>query len=159
MGGKHRLKHTCRHKKNTWIKTGSRTGFHPRSRRTAYDGKVWKRKSGDGIRDSTHQSRIPKIPPPQIHSSPQKAEVTEELLIELEKVANNVEKYAKDQTYFLPLYALFLLAEFKEKRAFPIIIKLITSNQKAVDELLGDLIPTKKGMDTGNNDYFIKLWY
>ena len=69
-----------------------------------------------------------------------KAEVTEELLIELEKVANNVEKYAKDQTYFLPLYALFLLAEFKEKRAFPIIIKLITSNQKAVDELLGDLI-------------------
>ena len=26
-------------------------------------------------------------------------------------------------------------------------------------ELLGDLIPTKKGMDTGNNDYFIKLWY
>ena len=65
-------------KKNTWIKTGPRTGFHPSSRRTAYDGKVWKRKSGDGIRDSTHQSRIPKIPPPQIHSSPQKAEVTEE---------------------------------------------------------------------------------
>ena len=64
-------------KKNTWIKTGPRTGFHPSSRRTAYDGKVWKRKSGDGIRDSTHQSRIPKIPPPQIHSSPQKAEVTE----------------------------------------------------------------------------------
>lgn len=26
-------------------------------------------------------------------------------------------------------------------------------------ELLGDLIPTKKGMDTGNNGYFIKLWY
>lgn len=26
-------------------------------------------------------------------------------------------------------------------------------------KLLGDLIPTKKGMDTGNNDYFIKLWY
>ena len=60
-------------KKNTWIKTGPRTGFHPSSRRTAYDGKVWKRKSGDGIRDSTHQSRIPKIPPPQIHSSPKKS--------------------------------------------------------------------------------------
>lgn len=26
-------------------------------------------------------------------------------------------------------------------------------------KLLGDLIPTKKGMDTGNNGYFIKLWY
>ncbi|MBQ4487049.1 MAG: Eco57I restriction-modification methylase domain-containing protein [Oscillospiraceae bacterium] len=26
-------------------------------------------------------------------------------------------------------------------------------------KLLGDLIPVKKGMDTGNNDYFLKLWY
>lgn len=26
-------------------------------------------------------------------------------------------------------------------------------------KLLGNLIPVKKGMDTGNNDYFIKLWY
>lgn len=69
-----------------------------------------------------------------------KKEVTEELLIELDKVANNIEEYAKDQEYFLPLYALFLLAEFKEKRAFPIIIKLITNNQEVVDELLGDLI-------------------
>ena len=25
--------------------------------------------------------------------------------------------------------------------------------------LLGNLIPVKKGMDTGNNDYFIKLWH
>jgi len=24
--------------------------------------------------------------------------------------------------------------------------------------LLGDLIPVKKGMDTGNNDLFLKLW-
>lgn len=26
-------------------------------------------------------------------------------------------------------------------------------------KLLGNLIPVKKGMDTGNNDYYIKLWY
>lgn len=69
-----------------------------------------------------------------------KEEVTEVLLMELEKVANNIEKYTEDQAYFLPLYAMFLLAEFKEKRAFPIIIKLITNNQKDVDDLLGDLI-------------------
>lgn len=69
-----------------------------------------------------------------------KEDVTENLLIELDKVANNIENYAKDQTYFLPLYAMFLLAEFREKRAFSIIIKLITSNQNAVDDLLGDLI-------------------
>lgn len=26
-------------------------------------------------------------------------------------------------------------------------------------DLLGDLIPVKKGMDTGNNDYFLRLWF
>ena len=26
-------------------------------------------------------------------------------------------------------------------------------------KLLGNNVPTKKGMDTGNNDYFIRLWY
>ena len=25
--------------------------------------------------------------------------------------------------------------------------------------LLGDLIPVKKGMDTGNNEYFLKFWF
>lgn len=69
-----------------------------------------------------------------------KVEITEELLKELEKVANNVENYARNEAYFLHIYAMFLLAEFKEKRAFPIIVKLITNNQNAVDDLLGDLI-------------------
>ena len=87
-------------KKNTWIKTGLRTGFHPSSRRTAYDGKVWKRKSGDGIRDSTHQSRIPKIPPPQIHSSPQKAEVTEENAKPTLGIAPNVYATKTSSTWF-----------------------------------------------------------
>ncbi len=27
------------------------------------------------------------------------------------------------------------------------------------NKLLGDLIPVKKGMDTGDNDYFLKLWF
>lgn len=70
----------------------------------------------------------------------QKAEVTEVLLKGLEDIANNIDKYVEDEEYFLPLYAMFLLAEFREKRAFPIIIKLITNNQETVDYLLGDLI-------------------
>ena len=68
-------------------------------------------------------------------------EVTEELLNELEKVANNISDYARDQNYMLALYAMYLLAEFREKRAFPIIIKIITyKNQEKVDDLLGDVI-------------------
>lgn len=91
-----------------------------------------------------------------------KEEVTEELLLELEKVANDIERYHKDQTYFLPLYAMFLLAEFREKRAFPIIIKLITNDQKAVDDLLGDLITgdLKKILAStfdGNIDYLYDI--
>lgn len=69
-----------------------------------------------------------------------KEEVTEILLTELDKVANNIKKYSEDQSYFLPLYAMFLLAEFREKKAFPIIIQLITNEQNAVEDLLGDLI-------------------
>ena len=53
-------------------------------------------------------------------------ETTEELLNELEKVANNIGDYAQDQNYMLVLYAMYLLAEFREKRAFPIMIKIIT---------------------------------
>ena len=81
-----------------------------------------------------------------IEARKKKEEVTEALLTELDKVANNVEKYAKEEDYFLPLYAMFLLAEFKEKRAFPIITKLITKKQKAVDSLLGGI--TTEGLDS-----------
>lgn len=68
-------------------------------------------------------------------------EVTKELLKELEKVANNINSCVKEPDYILPLYAFYLLAEFKEKKAFPIIVKIITyKNQDEVDYLLGDLI-------------------
>ena len=56
-------------------------------------------------------------------------EITEELLNELEKVANNIGDYARNQNYMLALYAIYLLAEFREKRAFPIMIKI---NEKAI---------------------------
>ncbi len=71
----------------------------------------------------------------------QQKEVTEELLKELSKVADNIEYYSQDEDYILPIYAMYLLAEFREKRAFPIIIKIITSKkQEDVHYLLGDLI-------------------
>ena len=73
-------------------------------------------------------------------------ETTEELLNELEKVANNIGDYARNQNYMLVLYAMYLLAEFREKRAFPIMIKIITyKNQEEVDDLLGDVITQDLG--------------
>ena len=47
-----------------------------------------------------------------------KQKITEELLKELENVSKDIHKYAEDEKYFLAVYALFLLAEFKEKKAF-----------------------------------------
>lgn len=75
-----------------------------------------------------------------IEARKNKKEITEELLKELEKIADNIEYYAQEANYILDFYAMYLLAEFREKRAFPIIIKLITNkNQEIVDCLLGDL--------------------
>lgn len=68
-------------------------------------------------------------------------EVTEELLKELNKIEDNIEYYVQDKNYILHLYAMYLLAEFKEKRAFSIIIKIITNKrQEDINFLLGDLI-------------------
>lgn len=75
-----------------------------------------------------------------IEARKKQKEVTEELLIELEKVANNIELYSQEKDYFFPIYAMYLLAEFREKKAFPIIIKLISQDKNEVDKLLGDLI-------------------
>jgi hypothetical protein len=41
---------------------------------------------------------------------------------------------------FLPLYAMFLLAQFRDRRAYPLIIGLCKLPPETVDELLGDTI-------------------
>ena len=70
-----------------------------------------------------------------------KEEVTNRLLEELEKINNNISFYADSPDYILQLYALYLLAEFREKRAFPVIIKILSNkNQEEVSDLFGDLI-------------------
>jgi len=74
-----------------------------------------------------------------------KEEVTEELLESLryvnensEQIYNDTDQYGSD--YFLHMYAMFLLSEFREKRAFPIIIDIIQKDSGIVDFLLGDCV-------------------
>ena len=69
-----------------------------------------------------------------------KEKITPLLLESLENVVKNPEKYTNKPEFFLHIYSLFLLAEFREKRAFPIILKLIRIDFDALDFLLGDLI-------------------
>jgi aryl carrier-like protein len=70
-----------------------------------------------------------------------KDEITPHLLKALERAADDPEDVleAGDDSY---IYAMFLLAQFREKRAYPLIIKLASHPPELVDDLLGD-IPTE----------------
>jgi Protein of unknown function (DUF1186)/SEC-C motif len=67
-----------------------------------------------------------------------KDEMTPHLLKALERVADAPEDVleAEDNSH---IYAMFLLAKFREKRAYPLIIKLASHPQELVDALLGDI--------------------
>jgi uncharacterized protein DUF1186/SEC-C motif-containing protein len=70
-----------------------------------------------------------------------KDEIIPHLLKALERAAGAPEDFleADDDSY---IYAMFLLAQFREKRAYPLIVKLASHTPELVDGLLGD-IPTE----------------
>jgi hypothetical protein len=70
-----------------------------------------------------------------------KVDITPHLLKALERAADDPEGVleAGDDSY---IYAMFLLAHFREKRAYPLIIKLASHPPELVEDLLGD-IPTE----------------
>ena len=75
-----------------------------------------------------------------------KEEITPKLLEMLEYTKNNLEKiYYEEDEFFGYTYAMFLLAEFKETRAFPYLIDLINrdkeENEDIVDYIIGDDYP------------------
>ena len=75
-----------------------------------------------------------------------KEEITPKLLEMLEYTKNNLEKiYYEEDEFFGYIYAIFLLAEFKETKAFPYLIDLINrdedENEDIVDYIIGDDYP------------------
>ncbi|SDM49571.1 DUF1186 domain-containing protein [Halarsenatibacter silvermanii] len=71
-------------------------------------------------------------------------DVTPHLLRVLEDTAATMEEAAKSGTApdvsMLPIYALFLLADFGEERAFPLALEIISHREKVVDPVLGDVL-------------------
>jgi hypothetical protein len=65
-----------------------------------------------------------------------KDEITPHLLKSLERAANNPEEVLDegDDSF---IYALYLLAQFREKLAYPLIIKLVSHPPELADDLLG----------------------
>ncbi|HEX4945184.1 MAG TPA: DUF1186 domain-containing protein [Blastocatellia bacterium] len=69
----------------------------------------------------------------------QQEAITPHLLEILDHAATNPNDVL-DRNDFSYLYALFLLAQFREPRAYPLVIKLASLDAKTADELLGDTI-------------------
>ncbi|MGE0883887.1 MAG: DUF1186 domain-containing protein [Blastocatellales bacterium] len=69
----------------------------------------------------------------------QKEEITPHLLKILERVADDPDEFL-DQQDFSYLYALHLLAQFREKRAYPLVIRIASLPKPTIDYLLGDTI-------------------
>jgi hypothetical protein len=68
----------------------------------------------------------------------QREAVTPELLRVLEAVAEDPVTHAGREGYMLHLFALFLLAQFREKRAYPLIVKMFSAPGEAPFDLAGN---------------------
>ena len=68
-----------------------------------------------------------------------KDEITPRLLKILERVADDPDEVLdlEDYSYY---YALYLLAQFRETRAYPLVVRIASLPPDTVDELLGDTI-------------------
>ncbi len=62
-----------------------------------------------------------------------------ELLKALEGTTLNSEEFIEKPAYFLHIYALFLLAQFKEKKAYPLIFKFFSIPGETPHDLTGDV--------------------
>jgi len=69
----------------------------------------------------------------------QREEVTPHLLKALEEAAADPEKFAS-QDHMLHVFATYLLAQFREKRAYRPLVKLLAAPGELADQLFGDTI-------------------
>ena len=69
----------------------------------------------------------------------QKEKITPKLLEMLEYTKNNLDEICNEENEFFGyIYAIFLLAEFKEKKAFPYLINFLNKDEQVVEFIIGD---------------------
>ncbi len=72
----------------------------------------------------------------------QKEKITPKLLEMLEYTKNNIDKILDEEDEFFGyIYAFFLLAEFKEKKAFPYLMDLLNRDEEVLEYIIGDDYP------------------
>jgi hypothetical protein len=70
----------------------------------------------------------------------QRESITPELLRVVGAIADNPTAFAKRGDYMLHLFALFLLAQFRERRAYPAIVKMFSGPGETSYDLAGDTV-------------------
>ena len=69
----------------------------------------------------------------------QREAITPELLRILEEARANLEAIAQDEEYMALFFAVYLLAQFREERAYPLLVAFCSADQKLVHRLMGDV--------------------
>lgn len=72
-------------------------------------------------------------------------EIIPELLKVLEYATKHMEELLDEPEYMAHLYAMYLLAQFREERAYPLFIELFSTPGKAIQELSGDVVTEDLG--------------
>lgn len=70
----------------------------------------------------------------------QQEEITPHLLEILQDCIDNTQQYIDNQNLMWQTYAVFLLAQFREQAAYPLIVKLLRKNGEIPFELFGDAV-------------------
>ena len=82
-----------------------------------------------------------RFPGEAMHSAIEQREaITPELLRVMENVAENGEEIAKRKDYMLHSFAIHLLAQFRETRVFPSLVKIVSLPGELPFDLFGDTI-------------------
>src|SRR5213594_3016446 len=70
----------------------------------------------------------------------QREAITPELLRALNDVGENPGEFAARNSYMLHLFATYLLAQFRDKRAYPLLIKILSAPDDLADSLYGETL-------------------
>lgn len=98
------------------------------------------------IMEALKENRDRKFPRRAVEQAiAQKEEITPLLLKALVDAKANIEAIAANETYMLHIYALYLLTQFKEQKAYPLIVDLFSMADQTVIDSFGDLVTEDLG--------------
>lgn len=80
----------------------------------------------------------------------QRDAITPELLRVLEEVAEAPTAFARRDDYMLHLYAMYLLAQFREKRAYRPLARIFSAPGEVPEQLAGDVVTESLGQIFGS---------